>query len=470
MNASIVKRVSDPVHGSIGLTDLETRVIETRAFQRLRYVKHLGLVYLVFPGADFSRFSHSLGTCHVMGRLLDALFRSGLSLKCWDRQRFRLAALLHDIGHYPFSHAMEDAVSNHYTGRYVVADGEDRPLNLEQERPFNHERAGKEVLLGDEELRSILKEEGYDPEDISSIFMREEHEPNQRRLASLLSSDLDADRIDYLLRTAHHTGLPYGAVDLDYILSQLLVDADGRICLSRKALRAVDHFLLSRYFDYLQVAYHKTVVAFELLLKDVLAALLRNGLIECSAGWVGQAIRNGEWSSFDDTYVWGKIRELSLTASDEVDKLKAKAILDRRPPKLVWASEFLGSRDDHGEHFKLQGKMVRSVISDLAKQFDVPRSLWLEWEADLKLTKMGPHMSVSKAVHLEEDDEDGLEQTVHILDTQGSASQPIVSVRQSLMNILANYVLYARRIYVILPEGEEGRYEEIKSAAQEHLG
>lgn len=109
MSASRVKfakRIADPVYGTIGLTKLETQVIDTRVFQRLRNVKHLGLAYLVYPAADFSRFAHSLGVCHVTGLLLDALNAADANLSVDELQKYRLAGLLHDIGHYPLSHAL----------------------------------------------------------------------------------------------------------------------------------------------------------------------------------------------------------------------------------------------------------------------------------------------------------------------------------------------------------------------------
>jgi HD superfamily phosphohydrolase len=151
-------------------------------------------------------------------------------------------------------------------------------------------------LTQDSELREVLTNAGYEPTDISSGFRR----VNPPRLTNLISSDLDADRIDYLLRTAHHTGLPYGSVDIDYFLSQMRVDERDRICITPRALRTADHFLLSRYFDYQQVPYHKTVAALELVLKDVIAELLEQEKIDGSAEWVSRTVVNGEWPDFDD--------------------------------------------------------------------------------------------------------------------------------------------------------------------------
>jgi HD superfamily phosphohydrolase len=240
------KRIADPVHGTIGLSALEARVISTRAFQRLRNVKQLGLAHYVFPGADYSRFSHSLGVCHLTGRMIDTLknFISSSGRQVDPEhdlgndnvvQLYRLAGLLHDLGHYPFSHTTEHAGRSHYRGKGVAF--------------IRHEEVGKQVLLNDSELRTILEEDGLSADTIASIFTRETMTPYSR----VISSDLDADRMDYLLRNAHHTGLPYGLVDLDYLLTQFRLDNTPQVCLSHRALKTADHFLLGRYFDYQQV-------------------------------------------------------------------------------------------------------------------------------------------------------------------------------------------------------------------------
>ncbi len=223
MSLTIAKRISDPVHKTIGLTELEAHVISTQAFQRLRNVKQLGLANYVFPGADYSRFSHSLGVCYITGRILDAISPSNEKVTDRDKQLYRLAGLLHDVGHYPYSHTMEESVQNHYVSDYLEPspsehEGDAMPDAEEfvgGERFFLHERVGKEVLTRDSELQELLARYGYRPEEIYSVFIREQ----PPRFANLISSDLDADRIDYLLRTAHHTGLPYGSVDVDYLLT-----------------------------------------------------------------------------------------------------------------------------------------------------------------------------------------------------------------------------------------------------------
>jgi len=109
------KRFADPVHDTVGLSELEVRVINSSVFQRLRGVKQLGLAHYVFPSLDYSRFAHSVGVCHVTGLILEAVCRAAnVELSAEETQLYRLAGLVHDIGHYPFSHAMEEAIEEHY--------------------------------------------------------------------------------------------------------------------------------------------------------------------------------------------------------------------------------------------------------------------------------------------------------------------------------------------------------------------
>ena len=358
------KRISDPVHGTIGLSELELTIINSKAFQRIRGVKQLGLAHLVYPGADYSRFSHSLGVCHLTGMIIDAInSNSRKDITEAEVQKYRLAALLHDVGHYPFSHAMEDALHNYYSKalfrRKNVADqgsSQDEKISTDF---FRHEQVGKHVVHNDPEIVAALKTARLVPEEISSIFLRE----NPPIFSNLVSSDLDADRIDYLLRTAHYTGLPYGNVDVNYLLSQIRVDNDGHVCFTSKAIRTAEHFLLSRYFDYQQVSFHKTVAALELVLKDVIAALLEEGLISCSSQDIDRMIQSGEWKSFDDNRIHRRIVELSENSENELIKEKALAVLLRRNPKLICETEALKERSTDSKEVFLSQNWTLDISS-----------------------------------------------------------------------------------------------------------
>lgn len=177
MNAAVERTICDPVHGNISLTKLEDAVVDTRAFQRLRHVGQLGLVSLVFPGADFSRFSHSLGVCHITGRFIRQLRERGLPVEDDDERDLRLAALLHDVGHYPFSHTTEHAVLDYCSER-----------NVESEEglvtPASHEKVSGLLISGDSQLSGLLESEGVDAESLVSLS----NEPSHRssRTSSVL--------------------------------------------------------------------------------------------------------------------------------------------------------------------------------------------------------------------------------------------------------------------------------------------
>lgn len=451
---SIAKRISDPVHGTVGLTSVEVDLINTSAFQRLRNVKQLGLAHYVFPGADYSRFAHSVGVCHVTGKILDALNRViSKPLRPKEVQKYRIAALLHDIGHYPFSHATEIAISNHYSEPLFRRKAAPIPGSKGiLTRMFKHERVSKEILLKDSSIKTVLANHGIKPEEISSIFLRE----NQSQFVKLISSDLDADRIDYLLRTAHHTGLPYGSVDIDYILSQICQDQKGRICVSSKALRAADHFLLCRYFDYQQVTYHKSVVGFELVLKDVITSLLKNSLIDCSAPSISHRIQSGEWTTFDDILMFSEIRSFSTKTKSKIDQTKALSILNRFPPKLLAENELLQRRDmDSLRDFHGRLQAVKEKIPSWAKLFKIDKRLWYWWTSNMDLTKSGSQLPISSIEQDSSDNRGKLEQAIRILGGDKKSSQPIMEVPHSLMKILSDHACYTIRVYALLPHDKK---------------
>ena len=366
------KRFSDPIHGTIGFSELEVELIDSRAFQRLRNIKHLGLAHYVFPGADFSRFSHSLGVCHLTGRIFKALKSNGASVDDGEIKMFRLAGLLHDIGHYPFSHAFEEPIADRYTESLTTTPeyGDGDESEIETKRYFKHEWLGKLILEKDPEISNILKKHEIEPQSISKIFLRED----VPKFDNLISADFDADRIDYLMRAAHHTGLPYGDLDLDYLLSQLVVDNNFKVCLKDKALRAADHFLLSRYFQYQQVVFNKTVRVFEQLLKDIVADLLRNKRFDWSANGIETKVLDCSWYEFDDAFVYRIIEELSKETEDSVIRDKAIAIVARRPPVLVVGDESLENRNDEGvRKFKLLEGLANSKIEEWSTEFNIPK-------------------------------------------------------------------------------------------------
>ena len=424
----------------------------------------------MFPGADYSRLSHCIGVCHVTGRILESLApQCALQADDPEYQLYRLAGLLHDIGHYPFSHAFEDAVTAFYKDRSqaeLVEDhsslvgtqlashsGADYPQMFTS---LNHEEVGRTLLDEDQEIRQVLERYSIEPASIYSIFSRDSSvDEGLPRFANLISSDLDADRIDYLLRTALHTGLPYGQVDADYLLSQMTLDPENRICLTPKAIRTVEHFLIGRYFDYQQVSFHKTVASLEWVLNDVVKVLLDAGLFDCSEQGVRNLISTGKWYDFDDLEIMGMIRNLPSNQLSESDNLKVQTIIRRIPPKLIGSIEFLGDRDSH-EHYQSNHRILTRLCDDLANEFSIDRQLWHVWgNRPMAFTKVGAYSPISTTAA----DPDAFDQSVFIFD--GKETKPISQLPWSLISVLAQRVLYSTRLYVLLPENQQQQRRDI---------
>ncbi|HRK20165.1 MAG TPA: HD domain-containing protein [Fimbriimonadaceae bacterium] len=282
MKGKIRHEVRDPIHGFIHFDNLERDVINSRPFQRLRSIHQLALTYCVYPGATHRRFEHSFGVMEVASRLYDRLFRdlrgkaaemlqenldSG-GIDYW-RKVLRLSALLHDVGHLPFSHAAEAD---------LMPDG------------WDHERMTAEFIRKSE-IAQIL--EGATPpirvEDVVDLAWqpskRQKHEPEQlpdvwrTLLNDVITSDtFGADRIDYLLRDSHHAGVAYGRFDPDRLIGGMLVAVDESenpvLALQIGAIHAAEALLLARYFMYTQVYMHDVRRVYDAHLKDFLAAWL----------------------------------------------------------------------------------------------------------------------------------------------------------------------------------------------------
>jgi HD superfamily phosphohydrolase len=253
---------------------------------------HLGLASLVFPGAEHSRFAHSIGVMHVMTQMIDRLKEEGCEYFIDDfnrrKQKLRLAALMHDIGHYPLAHLGEqtfkwiDETQNiksiYETSGADEKESENLLIEAAKEHKSDaasHEQLGKLILSGDgSEIKKILDEYGYDPAEIARIFNAEEK--SNPFYTQLMSSTLDCDRLDYMLRDSLATGTDYGHIDLRYILQNIRWDSDKQlICYDSKAITAIEHFIASRYFSY-NVIYHKTIMGFELMAKALFYSMIND--------------------------------------------------------------------------------------------------------------------------------------------------------------------------------------------------
>lgn len=366
------KSITDPLYGYIGLSELEADVVSSSVFQRLHNVRQLGLAHLVFPSSGYSRFAHSVGACHNAGRILDAigLNAPNSAVKGKKKQSYRLAALLHDIGHYPFSHATEQAIQSFYVGQSVLATPNSDILANESEgEGLHHEDVGRLIIENDPELQKVFEKHKVNVKELLQIFSKAKPDV----LFGIISSDLDCDRLDYLRRSAHGCGVPYGEVDIDFIISKATVDQDGILCFQSKAANAIDHFLVSRFYDYMQIVYHKTVEALEWSLECCIQNLLSRGSLRASSIAIKEKIKAGEWCEFDDSYLISQFRDLlrsvEQSSGNHVLKDHLQAVLYRRPAKLVHKWEALLAKDD--KRAKLLTSLIRKEVYSIANEMGI---------------------------------------------------------------------------------------------------
>ncbi len=238
------KAFKDPVHDFIYVYDqVILDLIDSKEMQRLRRIKQLGVSYLTYHGAEHSRFTHSLGTYEVMRKILAKLDRKGELLLTEKEQLLaKVAALLHDIGHGPFSHSLEDVFGN------------------------KHEEWSRRIILGNTEVNKVL--EGVEPsfpQEVAAVIAGEH--PNQA-IVHLISSQVDADRMDYLLRDSKATGVTYGQFDLERIIRVMELTKD-KVLFREAGMHSIEAYILARYAMYWQVYFHPTTRSGEVILKKI---------------------------------------------------------------------------------------------------------------------------------------------------------------------------------------------------------
>lgn len=322
--------IRDPLWNNIALDDLAIRLVDTRAFQRLRYVRQLGLAYLVYPGATHTRFEHALGTWHLAGRTLEMLQGRG-EIKgetARDARVVAAAALLHDIGHYPFSHALEEIGA-----------------------PHHEDVAGALLTRGEiaDVLRQLIADDA--PERVVELIRGRSTSP----LQGLISGSLDLDKIEYLKRDALMCGVPYGEIDVDRLIHSLTLVRDpvtGRsaIGVSEKGLSALESLLFAKYQMYRNVYWHHAVRSATAMYKRLVADAIDSG-----------ALRVSELASYNDEALLHQLEERAPSPL-------LQGLRERRLFKRAFECPSAELPEDAGEWIASDRRLVAAAEDQIARE------------------------------------------------------------------------------------------------------
>ena len=332
----------DPVHNIIRLQtdsdegELMMRLIDAAEFQRLRRIKQLGLGLFTYQGAEHSRFTHSLGAFHLMTRVLDRLSET-YAIDSEDRVAARAAALLHDVGHGSFSHVMEKVLN------------------------FHHERWTVQVILDEHsEIGTLLRSHSNDLAGKVAAIIEGKFQP--AALAQLVSSQLDVDRMDYLLRDSLMTGAKYGIYDLEWIINALAIDeAADRIYVQARGIYAVEEYLQARYYMFRQVYFHRTLRSAEAVLRSIMRRAL--DLLD-----EGEDVWHAAGTAFEKI-----LRRETLTVSDHMQ---------------VDDSDFVF-------HIKQWQKSSDAILSDLSRRF-ISRRMFKAIDLDMPHDQKGEFLTAAR--------------------------------------------------------------------------
>ncbi|MCI7291318.1 MAG: HD domain-containing protein [Methanobrevibacter woesei] len=311
------KFIRDSVYGDIRLNEIEVEVMDNPQFQRLRRIKQLGLISLIYPGANHTRFEHSIGTMHIASKLADKL-----DLNQKDKELVRISALLHDIGHGPFSHVSEGVLS------------------------FPHEELTKYVIKNTA-IRDIV-EKKFNINKIIEIINGE------GKFGPIVSGELDADRMDYLLRDSHYTGVAYGIIDYERIISN--INLNKHLSLDIKGVQAAEGALVSRYFMYPSVYQHHTTRIVNSMFRRGLKKLIDSGVIN-----------ENDMYKYDDADIIGIFRNSEGYPKEIMERLDNRNIFKR--VKTIRLDNFKTPE----KLYKIENKELRKAEEEIAMDYDIDK-------------------------------------------------------------------------------------------------
>jgi HD superfamily phosphohydrolase len=360
-----VGEITDPIHKFIRFTELEKKIIDSNVFQRLRRIKQLAGAHLVYPGAQHSRFEHSLGTMHVAGLAGEHLFSMGVIDK-ESIQELRVASLLHDIGHGPFSHLFEEALM--VTGN------------------SNHETLGAKIICKTE-LGDILSDYGFSPQTISEISFGNSKVKFKNEI---ISGSLSSDLMDYLPRDGFFTGVEYGKVDYNRIINSFRVTDSKSLALDISSFYSFESMIISRFEMFRAVYFHKTVRSAEVMLLH--SILLSSDILNL------KALALTDYLNLTDESI---ICTISSSRNNKAAQEMISNYLDRKLLKCVY-ERFIRKQDNYT---KLNRDKIEELRLEIARLANIDEKKIFLDTYGISLVPLAPNKKEMKSILLVSEDE-----------------------------------------------------------------
>jgi len=481
------KTINDSVYGNIGLSKIEVELLDTRAMQRLRRIRQMGFSSYVFPDGEHSRFAHSLGVLYIMGRFCDVLYRNNeISLE--DVQLLRIAALLHDVGHYPFSHLCETVYSYIDAKNNSILENEPfRTISLLSDlsnhikrKTVDHEHLGANVIIYDKQINDILKANNIDAELVGKIITGEIGVHNNSIVyAQLMHSSLDADRMDYLLRDSSQAGVVFGSVDFNYIINnikkvkyQLNNDNNNQyeiIAINSKAQHAVEHFLMARYFHYSQTVLHKTSLAFEAVAKTLLYKMISEEKDEFYISFdnLVKSIGSDKFYHFTDDFMWTKLKAYAEKSEDKLVKILWRTLAERKKPIIIlYEKDIVLKRKSKAEKQSINDPdffLLKWILERHHKEISEKCGIDMEQigfcTSTVNIESLPSFMKIEECNDL---GEESLRDAIKLINKENKVSF-LASDTTSLINKMVDYSAVSLVVFVVDPDQkiEKGKIKDV---------
>ena len=288
--------IKDPIYGYVRITEAERKIIDSYPFQRLRRIRQLAGAEYVYPGANHTRFEHSVGVMHLAGAFLENPHISQMISED-EVQMIRIAALLHDVGHGPFSHVFE-----HILTKFLNKTHEDMTF----------------WIITNSELKDILSDLGYDPKVVGSLAVGRLNKSGSSFMDQIIRSAIDADKLDFVVRDTYHTGAKYGFVDIFRLINTVDI-IDGNLAADIGALSALESFILARIESFKSIYFHRVGRAVQIMLAAAMELAKDDlGLADFKTP--------EEYLALNDYVLWTKLKE-NEKSREIIERLERRKLL-----------------------------------------------------------------------------------------------------------------------------------------------